>query len=309
MPLATYTINQPRFSKAELKVQAVARRRANNQLMRVPWTDFRKAYEEYPRWQALVLWVHAVMVTQDVIPSWLVTDLQKRCPGFIEHEAPPRGPKLIALHPSEWIHNRQLGYAKRHGWVDALTFYGVRHPQSLSAWAYWEQCEEEWNRRLPSSYPSFEEWLRLAENYNPHRETSVVDLVKVIDRYVEWKIFLCWLEPIARVRIDLPKHIASELERRCPGFLELSSSHSIRGCRKKVRAERHRMAWIEDHFFAEAQKEGWLDTIRQQARVHPRHARIVQYSKRWNKSWSSNPTLEYPSFAQWCRSAEHYTDE
>jgi len=69
------------------------------------------------------------------------------------------------------------------------------------------------------------------------------------------------------------------------------------------------MAWIEDHFLGEAKKEGWLDTIRQQVRVHPRYARIVQYSKRRNKSWSSNPTLEYPSFAQWCRSAEHYTDE
>ena len=309
VPPVTYTINEPRFSKAELKVQAVARRRANNQLILVPWTDFRKAYEDYPYWQALVLWVRAVMVTQDVIPSWLVTDLQKRCPRFIEHEAPPREPKLMALHLSEWIHNQQFGYAKRHGWVDALTFYGVRHPQSLSAWAYWEHCEEEWQRKLPSSYPSFEEWLRLAQNYNPHRVTSIADFAGIVDRYVEWKIFSCWLEPLTKAKTGLPKRIAMELERRCPGFQELNDSNSIARLRKKSRTGRHFMTWIEDHFFADAKKERCLDIIREQARVHPHYARIVQYFKRWNKSWSSNPTLEYPSFAQWCRSAEHYTDE
>ena len=302
----THAMNKPRFSKAELKVQAIARRRANNQLMRVPWTDFRKAYEEYPRWQALVLWVQAVMVTQDAIPSWLVADLQKRCPGFIEQETTLREPKLVALHLLEWVHNQQFGYAKRQGWLDALTFHGVRHPRSESAWAYWEHCEEDWQRRPPSSYPHFEEWLRLARNYNLHRETSVTNLAGILEQYVEWKIFACWLEPLTRTKIELPKRIATELERRCPGFLDARNSVSITSRYRKARTGGLLMTWIEDHFFVEAKSEGWFDTILKQARTHPRYARMVQYSKRWNQRWSQNPTNAYPAFAQWRRTAENY---
>ena len=302
----THAMNKPRFSKAELKVQAIARRRANNQLMLVPWIDFRKAYEEYPRWQALVLWVQAVMVTREAIPFWLVADLQKRCPGFIEQETTSREPKLLALHLLEWVHNQQFGYAKRQGWLDALTFYGVRHPRSESAWGYWEHCEEEWQRRPPSSYPHFEEWLRLARNYNLHRETSVTNLAGILEQYVEWKIFACWLEPLTRAKIELPKRIATELERRCPGFLRSRNSNDVKKRDGKTKTGRYLIAWIEDHFFAEAKREGWFDTILKQARTHPRYVRIVQYSKRWSKRWSQNPMAVYPSFVQWQRAAESY---
>jgi len=54
------------------------------------------------------------------------------------------------------------------------------------------------------------------------------------------------------------------------------------------------MTWIEDHFFSEARKKGWFDIILKQARTHPRYARLVQYSKRWNKTWSQNPKAVTP---------------
>jgi len=69
------------------------------------------------------------------------------------------------------------------------------------------------------------------------------------------------------------------------------------------------MTWIEDHFFAEAKREGLFATILRQARNHPRYARIVQYSKRWNKAWSQNPMAVYPSFVQWRRAAENYIED
>ncbi len=143
-----------KFSKAELRVQAIARRRANNQLMRVPWADFDKAYQEYLCWHALALWVRGIIAAQDGIPAWLITDLRKRCPGFFEHESTSGEPKLVGLHLLEWVHNQEFGYAKRQGWLDALVFYGIRHPYSASAWTYWEHCEEEWRRRPPGMTPS-----------------------------------------------------------------------------------------------------------------------------------------------------------
>ena len=160
------------FSKSELKVQAIARRRANAQLMRVPWLRFRKAYEEYPRWQALALWVQVVIAAGDSVPTWITDDLAKRCPGFVQHEATSHEPKLMGLHLLEWVHKHEFASAKEEGWLDALTFYGVRHPRSQSAWAYWEHCEEEWSRRSLSSYPNFEEWLAAAAEYRPDRNNG-----------------------------------------------------------------------------------------------------------------------------------------
>jgi hypothetical protein len=162
-------MSDTKFSNSELKVQAIARRRANAQLMRVPWSRFRKAYDKYPRWQALALWVQAVIAAEDSVPAWIIDDLRKCCPGFVEHEATSHDPKLMGLHLLEWAHNHEFASAKEEGWLDALTFYGVRHPLSQSAWAYWEHCEEEWGKRSLSSYPNFEEWLAAAAEYRPDR--------------------------------------------------------------------------------------------------------------------------------------------
>ncbi len=304
-----HAMSAPKFSKAELKVQAIARRRADNQLMRISWADFRKAYEEYPRWQALVLWVQAVMVTQNAIPTWVVTDLQKRCPGFIEHEATSCEMKLVALHLLEWVHNHEFGYAKRQGWLDALAFYGVRHPRSESAWAYWEHCEEEWHRKPTSSYPNFEEWLRLARNYNPSGETSVAKLPDGVERYIEWKVFTCWFQPLSGASIDLPRRVARQLEHRCPGFLKPRNSDDIKSRDRRARSGERLMIWIEDHFFSQAKEEGWFGMILKQARTHPLYARMVQYSKRWNKSWPQNRAVQYPSFVQWRQVAENYVED
>jgi hypothetical protein len=49
VPYVKRGMKAPRFSSVELRVQAIASRETNNQLLRVPWGRFRKAYEEYPR--------------------------------------------------------------------------------------------------------------------------------------------------------------------------------------------------------------------------------------------------------------------
>ena len=79
VPLATQAAKEARFAANESKVQAIARRRADAQLMRVPWSNFRKAYEEYPRWHALTLWTNLIVASQGGVRSWLVEVLRKRC--------------------------------------------------------------------------------------------------------------------------------------------------------------------------------------------------------------------------------------
>ncbi|PYY03196.1 MAG: hypothetical protein DMG69_32955 [Acidobacteria bacterium] len=174
----------PRFSSLELRVQAIARRQANNQLLRVPWSRFRRAYEEYPRWQALALWGEAVSGTEDHAPSSVLATVKKRCPGFLEGSAQPQHSGPLALRLLEWVHTERFGYAKQQGWLDALIFYGVRHPLSRAAWAYWEHFEKEWNRKRPAPLPRFERWWRLTLEWELFDRTDSSLVATAVEGYV-----------------------------------------------------------------------------------------------------------------------------
>jgi hypothetical protein len=301
-------MNDAKFSKAEVRVRAIASRRANDQLLRVPWTKFRGAYEEYPRWHALALWVQGIVATQESVPSWLVTDLRKHCPAFIEHEASSDEPRLMALHLLEWVHNQEFGYAKRQGWLDALTFYGVRHPCSERAWAYWEHCENEWNRKQSNEFPLFDEWWHEAQGMKLGDQINYLDVAKGVEAYVDWKALLLWLRPLFASDVKLPQHVISELDRKCPGILACQNSGPRQGTQEKSRIWRGLLRWGKGHCLSEAKQAGWLDSLLQGVRFHPRHARLVAYGKHWARERSRNRTRPYPSFREWRQAADRYIE-
>lgn len=294
-------------TKLERSVQGIAERRATKQLMRIPWGRFQKAYEEYPHWEALALWVRAIVDTNGAAPRLVVTTLREQRPSFLD-ERRGSGPSSLGFSVQEWIHERVFSTARQEGWLDALMFYGVRSLRSKSVWAYWERCEEEWDRKPPSSYPSFKQWVSKARDYDPEWKKSVRSLAGEVDRYVEWSAFSRWLEPVANVGDALPEHVAAELERRCPGFLEQSNSHVTARANAERRAGPKFMTWIEEHLFAEGKQEGRLGTIREQAEMHPLYARMMRYAKLFNKGCRENLPVGYPSFSQWRRRAENYTE-
>lgn len=298
--------NQSKFSRIELRVRAAAKRRANDQVLRVPWAKFRRAYEEYPRWHALALWTEGVVAMLDSVPSWLVMELQKQCPAFIEHEAHSREPKLIALHLLEWIHNQEFGYAKRQGWLDALTFYGVRHPRSECAWACWEQFEEDWNRKQSQQYPLFDEWWHKALRWELCNGTSNSAAAKAVETYIGWNALLSWLRPLFLSSVLLPRQVAFELECRCPGVLGGQVSSSLQGSKQKSRIWQRLRAWGWDHYLAEPKEAGWLESFLHRVRFHPRRVRLLVYGKHWTKEWSPSRTPLYPSFHQWELAADRY---
>ena len=69
------------------------------------------------------------------------------------------------------------------------------------------------------------------------------------------------------------------------------------------------MKWIEEHEFAGAKKKRWFDVLLYQARLHPRHARVIDYWHDWEAEWEKAPSPEYPSFAQWEKATDRYTFE
>jgi hypothetical protein len=298
-------MNEPRFSNAELKVQALASRRANAQLLRVPWPRFRWAYEEYPRWQSLALWSRAVIATKGRVPSTLLTTLQERCPGFIEDEAPSPEPELLAFHLLEWVHNQRFRCAKRQGWLDALTFYGVRHLRSESAWAYWERCENEWSGEKPNVFPSFVEWWDAALQMKLLDKASYSQVAKAVEASLDWEALVLWLRPLFVSSLKLPPHVISEVNRRCPGILGSQNSSPRRGSRGRSTIWRHFIDWGKDHCLTEAEKAGWLDTLLQRVRSHPRHVRIVTFGKHWAKG---KLPPQYPSLRQWRQAADRYIE-
>jgi hypothetical protein len=299
-----YAMSDTKFSNSELKVQAIARRRANAQLMRVPWARFRKAYEKYPRWQALALWIQAVSAAQDSVPSWLTDDLRKRCPGFVEHEATSHEPKLMGLHLLEWAHNHEFAFAKRQGWLDALTFYGVRHPRSECAWAYWEHCENQWAKRRPDRFPTFEAWRRQAQNMRPCDKISYRDLDKAVEKYLDWEALALWVRPLLASDVKLPRRVISELERRCPGALGAQNSSSPRTDIENAKICKNLVKWRRVHCQLQAGQEGWLDLLLQRARSHPLHARIMSYGKHWAREQPRTSARSYPSFREWLQIAQ-----
>lgn len=300
--------SKARFSKTELRIGNVASRRANDQLLRVPWAKFQRAYEEYPRWHALALWTQGIVAMLDGVPSWLVTELQKHCPAFIDHEARSREEKLLALHLWEWIHNQEFGYAKRQGWLEALTFYGVRHPRLECAWAYWEQFEKEWNRAQSEPYPRFDEWWQKSLREEIHEDASCLEIAKAVETYIGWKALVLWLRPLFRSSLMLPRHVASELEHRCPGVLGNQNPSSLQGSQEKSRTWRRLMAWGRDHCLSESTRTDGLESFLQRVRFHPRHVRLLAYGKHWAREWTRNRTRRYPSFRQWERAADCYVD-
>lgn len=302
-------MSDTKFSNSELKVQAIARRRANAQLMRVPWSRFRKAYDKYPRWQALALWIQAVSAAPDSVPSWLKDDLRKRCPGFVEHEATSPGPKVTALNLLEWAHNHEFAFAKRQGWLDALTFYGVRHPRSECALAYWESCDCQWNKDQPDPVPAFDEWWKKAQDMILCDKISYCVLGKAIDKYLDWEALVFWLRPLFSTNAKLPMHVMSELRRKFPGILAKHNSDMPRGDQENSKIWRRLTKWGNDHFSREAKEADSLELLLQRVQSHPLHVRLVHYGKYWAGEWSGSWARSYPSFREWRRAADRYVVE
>ena len=54
------------------------------------------------------------------------------------------------------------------------------------------------------------------------------------------------------------------------------------------------MLWIGDHFFQDAQDEGWFDAILVQVRSHPRAIRTMEFADHCDEVWRSELPKPYP---------------
>jgi hypothetical protein len=296
-----------KFSKLERRVGHIASRRARLQLMRVPWDRFHRAYEEYIRWQAFTLWARAVVESEGCAPSWLKAILRKRCRGFAEEAARSNKPELLGLQLLPWVHNQAFGFAKEEGWLDALVFYGFRDTRSQAYWTYWEHCETEWRKHRPASYTVFVQWMRSALSWKLQGDVSYAVVAKAVEKFIDFEALVYWLRPLFRgAKVLLPPHVILELKQESPSLLEFVSRETLAADEDKSRSWQHLFNWGKDHVLSQAKKEGWLDCVLRQVRIHPLHVRMVDYAAFCGKSGLGNNALPYPSLRHWQKEAQGY---
>lgn len=295
------------FSKLERRVGHIASQRARRQLMQVPWDRFHKAYEEYIRWQAFVLWARAVVELKSSAPSWLEAILRKRCPGFTDEAARSNRPELLGLQLLPWVHNQVFGFAKEEGWLHALVFYGFRDIRAQGYWTYWEHCEIEWKKRRPASVPTFVEWRRSALNWKLQGDVSCAAVAKAVEKYLDFEAFVYWLRPLFQAgRNQLPANVTIELGQESPSLLEFVSRETLTAYEDKSWSWHRLFNWGKGHVLSQAKKEGWLGSVLRQVRIHPFHVRMANHAALCCKSRPGNTALLYPSLRQWQRDMEGY---
>jgi hypothetical protein len=142
------------------------------------------------------------------------------------------------------------------------------------------------------------------------RLVSARTLRKAVDRYVEWEVFAYWARTALEAGSPLPASVEREVKQKCPGFLEADAVARAKNPAEEPHCRFTRMMKrIEDHEFAEVQKRGWFDVLRYQARLHARHARVIDYWHDWETGCTKDRSKGYPSFPEWQRCADGYTFE
>ncbi len=221
------------------QLQRVARERADDEARRIPWQRLYDARNQYIDWQEFNLWARSILEVEGRIPDWLGEILNDRCPGFLQTEkeltAKAAKNRPLPLRLEDWIDEHVFDFAKEEGWFSAITYYAIRDPRYQRAEVCWSECVEKWKKTRPLRYPSFEEWkcmaaecdetARLVASERKARSSSkLVDpdrLSEAVSRYIDWEALAYWAQPALERCPQLPAEVVCELERRCPGFLEV----------------------------------------------------------------------------------------
>jgi hypothetical protein len=306
---------------------------AEREAARIPWPQLQDARENYVAWEAFALWVRAIENAAGFFPEWLAETVEKRRPGFSDFvfkhkQEHPDSPPFPWYYLERWISERIFGEARREGWMNAVGYYAARDLESLRNHAYWGHCERQWMRAKPAAYPSFRDWLKASEQCDDQmldecemqeekrrliklsRRVSPRALCNAVTRYVEWESFAYWARTALEAPPPLPVSVKREVNRRCPGFLRTDAAARAADPQEQPHCRFNQIIdWIEDHEFAGAKKRGWFDVLLYQARLHPRHARVIDYWYDWEARWTNERSNRYPSLSRWQRAADSYTFE
>ena len=202
---------------------------------------------------------------------------------------------------SEWIDNHFFGDAQRGGWIRALHYYSGRTTESERVWQHWTRLDAEWRLQRPSVYPAFEQWHQDA--VGPIKSTD--ERTALCAQYLEWEAFTSWVGCVVECAHEVPALVASELERRYPGFVAHARSQRVKPCSDPQWLSSELLKWIERH--AEA-PESLTDEVRAAAHAHLRGERIGDFAAACSLRWSKELPPAFPTFDQWLADADNFVN-
>jgi hypothetical protein len=136
-------------------------------LSKVEPERLRRAVFDLVEWRAFALWVACISRANRPIDRLALNELRGRCPSFLAGScAEPVWQessffRLVRRGEAEWC-----TVARAEKWYAALRYHLIHHPRYHRFVHYNQRCHDEWVRVRPTSYPSFAEWLRAADEYS-----------------------------------------------------------------------------------------------------------------------------------------------
>jgi hypothetical protein len=297
---------------------------ALEQAKRVPWPRLAAAVDQYNEWEAFTLWLRAVGDAANAVPAVVERELETRIPGFLarvkedllaapEDEAGHRMWNLVG----DWVTVNVLFDAKTHGWLAAVHHFSFKSLAYMKTWAHWERVNREWHSHPPAQWPTYEQWQKGIAAVrqlptNPGSEPQqVLDAVLSIPA-AEWEqlwsgfldliAFSLWLELILGIGGPRSPLIVDEIRKRYPGFpvssLDLPSF-------EEALTELH--SWAFQQIIG-TEDDQILAALSWHVQHHPAYHAMRNYAHHCHEAWSDDPPYRLPTFDEWRRSTEKYTE-
>jgi hypothetical protein len=123
-------------------------------------------------------------------------------------------------------------------------------------------------------------------------------LAAACEELIMWRSFALWVRAIVDADGSSRQWLRATLDERCPGFLEGRKNPEDLGS-----IWLDLCTWIDDHVFAGAGKESWIDALHYYSGRDPRSEKVWSHWTRNNEVWRDQEPPQYPTFDEWHQAA------
>ncbi len=300
-----------------LNVRRDSKQKALQGALVVPWPQLAESASAFVEWHTIILWVRVITETAEQLPQIVRSELQSRCPEFLEDQGWDKKDSLpVWKNLEEWVTAHRFGTARAEGWFDAMMYYAYKDLRTEQAWTTWERTKADWRQAAPVRWPTLEQWtsevLGTRSLAHPGTEKAravqalgtveIPRLNRAVTALLESRALALWIDAVSEPGQPLQEAILTELRGRC---IDLPPSPGL-GPRwtRSLFASILRLG--ESSWRGIARSEGWYPTLRYEVANHPRYQRLIHYNQRCHDEWSQTRPKSYPSFSEWLGSADVY---
>src|SRR5690348_13927193 len=96
-----------------LNVRRDSKQKALQNALVVPWWQLAEGASAFVQWHMIILWVRVISETAEQLPQIVRSELQSRCPGFLESQSREQKDNLPVWKSLEdWVTADRFGAAR-----------------------------------------------------------------------------------------------------------------------------------------------------------------------------------------------------